>query len=478
MAKILIIDDDPLVCCLLSDSIGELGHDVRVCSTLQKGLEENASADFDVLFLDVMLPDGCGLDAIKGLKNAESSPEVIIITGAGDPDAAELAIRSGAWDYIQKPLTLNTIHLPLLRVLEYRKAKSLQKKAVPLRLDSIVGKSRKIAACIEQLAHAAASDANVLITGETGTGKELFARALYENGPRCNRPFVVVDCAALPESIVESLLFGHEKGAFTGAEKSHEGLIKQAHGGTLFLDEVGELPSTLQKTFLRVLQEHRFRPVGSKHEETSDFRLIAATNQDLERMVTAGSFRSDLLFRLRSYVIELPPLRERREDIRELVLRFLTKACERSGMRTKGFSPDFFEVLEAYDWPGNVRELYSTLQSALTSAFDEPILYSYHLPVAIRGKAARLAFNRGAVEAAQEESMKRAAPGMENPLPLFREYRNRLLEDGEGSYFAELVMKSRGEVAEAIRISGLSRTRLYDFLQKHNLSLSMGTPIE
>jgi two-component system NtrC family response regulator len=478
MARILIIDDDPLVCCLLSDAIGELGHNVRVRSTLQQGVEENASADFDVLFLDVMLPDGCGLDAIKGLKNAKSSPEVIIITGAGDPDSAELAIRSGAWDYIQKPLTLKTIHLPLLRVLEYRKAKSVQKKAVPLRLDSIVGKSRKIAACIEQLAHAVASDANVLITGETGTGKELFARALYENGPRCNHPFVVVDCAALPESIVESLLFGHEKGAFTGAEKCHEGLIKQAHGGTLFLDEVGELPSTLQKTFLRVLQERRFRPVGGKHEETSDFRLIAATNQDLERMVASGSFRSDLLFRLRSYVIELPPLRERREDIRELVLRFLTKACERSGMRMKGFSPDFFEVLEAYDWPGNVRELHSTLQSALTSAFEEPILYSYHLPVAIRGKAARLAFNRNSIEAAHENSVNRAAPGMENPLPLFREYRNRLLEDGEGSYFAELVMKSRGEVAEAIRISGLSRTRLYDFLQKYNLSLSMGTPTE
>ena len=196
------------------------------------------------------------------------------------------------------------------------------------------------------IAQAAGSDVNVFITGETGTGKELFARAVHENSPRARGNFVVVDCTALPETLVESLLFGHEKGTFTGAEKARDGLVRQAHCGTLFLDEVGELPLNMQKAFLRVLQERRFRPLGGSREIESDFRLVAATNRNLDQMVRAGQFREDLLFRLRSYVIELPPLRERPEDLQELARFYADRFCERYGLPSKGFSPDFIRTLQ------------------------------------------------------------------------------------------------------------------------------------
>ncbi len=214
------------------------------------------------------------------MKSTPSSPEIIVITGLGHPDEAELAITSGAWDYLEKPASFDAIKLPLLRALEYRSERTPGNMAAALKRNGIIGDSEKITACLELVAQAAESDANVLITGETGTGKELFAKVIHANSRRAQKSFVVVDCTALPETLVESVLFGHARGAFTGAETSEEGLIKQADGGTLFLDEIGELPSTIQKKFLRVVQEHRFRPVGGRREITSDFRLMAATNEE------------------------------------------------------------------------------------------------------------------------------------------------------------------------------------------------------
>lgn len=253
---------------------------------------------------------------------------MIIITGLGDPDGAEMAVRNGAWDYIQNPFSLNSLILPLKRVFQYRdELAKRQKPAVALKLDGIIGSSSQIKSCFDYLAQAANSEANVLITGETGTGKELFARAVHANGPRADRNFVVVDCAVLPETLVESSLFGHVRGAFTGADRASEGLIKQADKGTLFLNEVGELPISIQRAFLRVLQECTFRPVGGKSEVSSEFRLIAATNRDLDARVKDGKFRMDLLYRFRSLQLELPPLRQRQEDIRDMVLFYAAKIC-------------------------------------------------------------------------------------------------------------------------------------------------------
>ena len=318
MANVLIIDDDKMICDVLSKIVMRMAHNATSAFTLKDGLKATYTHEPDVIFLDIAMPDGNGLEMLPRIRKTPSNPEVIIITGSGDPDGAELAIRSGAWDYIDKASSTKEIMLPLDRALQYREKKLSGKQPVVLKREGIIAKSPKTKACLDLLAQAAGSDASVIITGETGTGKELFARAIHNNSPRALREFVIVDCTVLPETLVESVLFGHKKGAFTGADQDREGLIKQANGGTLFLDEIGELPMAIQKTFLRVLHEHRFRPVGGKEEIESDFRLVAATNRDLDKMTESGEFRKDLLFRLRSLTIELPPLRECTEDIIEL----------------------------------------------------------------------------------------------------------------------------------------------------------------
>ena len=268
MSDILIVDDDQNVSAMLVEMVTRMGHHPESVSTLKDARQKLLSHDYDVIFLDVRLPDGIGLDILPFIKEMRSMPEVIIITGHGDEDSAEVAMKNGVWDYIQKPCSLGPMRMVLTRALQYREKKGLATKPpVLLKLDKIVGSSSQLRGCFDLVAQAAQSDINVLITGETGTGKELFARAIHDNSQRVGKNFVVVDCAAMPENLVESMLFGHEKGAFTGADRTTEGLIKQANKGTLFLDEIGELPPLIQKSFLRVLQERRFRPIGSNREE-------------------------------------------------------------------------------------------------------------------------------------------------------------------------------------------------------------------
>ncbi|MBW2020217.1 MAG: sigma-54-dependent Fis family transcriptional regulator [Deltaproteobacteria bacterium] len=467
MANILIIDDDKMICDMLSRMIMRMGHHATYALTLKEGLKEAASEAFDVVFLDVRLPDGNGLDALPRIRETTSPPEVIIITGEGDPDGAELAIKSGAWDYVEKPLLVEAMTLSLVRSLQYREEKKARKPPVALKREGIVGHSPQVKACLDLLAQAANSDASVFITGETGTGKELFARAIHDNSPRANKNFVVVDCAALPDTLVESMLFGHEKGAFTGADKAQEGLVKQADGGTLFLDEAGELPMPIQKAFLRVLQERRFRPIGGKREAESNFRVVAATNRNLDEMVQHGQFRRDLLFRLRTFAIELPPLRERREDIRELALHYIAKLNHRHGTGTKGVSPEFLDALTAYDWPGNVRELFNTLERVLASARHNPTLFPKHLPTHIRIQAVRDSIGK---EARAQGSAKASADpsGM---LPSLRDFRMAAATEAERQYLQHLVSLTSENVKEACRISKLSRSRFYELLKKHKISI-------
>jgi two-component system NtrC family response regulator len=308
MARILIIDDEPILCEYLSAVFRNGNHEVLFVHTLKDGTDLLSRGGFDAVFLDVGLPDGNGLSGLRQMQDAPSSPQIIIITGAANRAEAEIAIKNGAWDYIQKPFTAAQINDCLSSVLQFQRESASNPPPGQLAHKDIIGDSSQMKRCLAQLAPAAFSDASVLISGETGTGKELFARAIHDNSFRKSNNFVIVDCAALPEPLVESTLFGHEKGAFTSADQAQEGLVKQAHNGTLFLDEVGELPLSIQRSFLRVLQEHRFRPVGSQHEIESNFKLIAATNQDLDKMVGRGAFRRDLLFRLRSIAIDLPTI--------------------------------------------------------------------------------------------------------------------------------------------------------------------------
>ncbi len=462
MANILAIDDEELICWFLKDIIEPMGHRMQYALGLREGLKKASGEPFDLVILDVLLPDGNGLDAIPVLRSAASSPEVIIITGAGNPDAAELAIKTGAWDYFQKPFSIQDIKLAVTRVLQYRQEKTNRSSPIILKKDGIIGDSPQMKRCFGLVAKAAATNANVLITGETGTGKELFSRAIHMNSDRSHRGFVVLDCAALPETLVESMLFGHEKGAFTGADRNRQGFVEQAHKGTLFLDEVGELPVNIQSAFLRVLQERRYRPVGGKTEIASEFRLIAATNRSLDQMVKEGRFRKDLLFRLRSVEIVLPPLAKRTKDIKDLAFLYMNKFCDRYGIGTKGFSPEFLEALSFYRWPGNIRELINAMESAISEALDDPTLFPIHLPKYIRAKLARASIGHKTSKKAGQQTISSNS----EPFPTIKE----LIEETERKYFQNLVSFAGGDIKEVCRISGLSRANTYARLKKYNIS--------
>ena len=466
MARVLIIDDDSMFNEMLSLKVRQLRHEVATSLTLEQGLKKACELKPDVVYLDVRMPDGNGLDILPKIREVSSSPEVIIITGAGDPDGAELAVENGAWDYIEKPSSIEAMTLPLIRAVQYREEKNAGKTNVALKREGIIGKSIQMEGCFNMLAKAANSSANVLITGETGTGKELFAYAIHENSSRADNNFVVVDCTVLPETLVESMLFGYEKGAFTGADRANEGLVMQADRGTLFLDEVGELPLNVQKAFLRVIDEHSFRPLNSKREIKSDFRLVSATNRNLDEMVRQGRFRKDLLFRIRSLVIELPPLREHTEDIKELTIYYIAKLCELYNMGIKGGSPDFFEVLEAYTWPGNIRELVNTIERAIAMAQNEPTLFPKHLPNEIRVEVARASITKKALEKGNALGM---ADTSENFTTL-KDFREAAVSDAEKKYLETLMSLADRDIRKACTLSGLSRPRLYALLKKYKIS--------
>ncbi|MCE5274280.1 MAG: sigma-54 dependent transcriptional regulator [Deltaproteobacteria bacterium] len=464
MAKILFIDDDRQLCKVLGRKVTGMGHDAMSVYTLADGLQEIARDSYDVVFLDVRLPDGNGLEILPAIRESSSQPEVIIMTGKGDPNGAELAIKSGAWDYIEKPSSISDMVLPLVRALQYREAKRAAEAAVMVRRGGIIGKSVQIRDCLDQVGHAAASNVSVLITGETGTGKELFAWAIHANSPRAHRSFVAVDCASLSDTLVDSVLFGYEKGAYTGADQARDGLILQADGGTLFLDEVGELPLAIQKTFLRVLQEHRFRPLGRKNELQSDFRLVAATNRDLDQMVREGQFRSDLFFRLRSFTIELPPLRKHPGDIREIATQCMKRFCECNKTGPKKFSPEFLDAIEIYDWPGNVRELINTLERVFTVALHETTIFPYHLPIPIRVKIARASIWKGMAEPSASSGSD------EEEFPTIQDLRDTTITKVEREYLKSLMSFSGGDINRACELSGLRRSRLYELMKKYKLS--------
>ncbi|HVN95106.1 MAG TPA: sigma-54 dependent transcriptional regulator [Syntrophorhabdaceae bacterium] len=474
MASVLVVDDDEIFSEMLSDMISHSGHTSTKATTIRDALKLALSEPFDVVFLDIHLPDGNGLDVLPKIREAPSSPEIIIVTGYGDSNGAELAIKNGAWDYIEKPTSVKEMTLTLVRSIQYREEKRQKTPAVALRQEGIVGSSPQIKACLNLVAQAAQSDAGVLITGETGTGKELFALAIHNNSRRAEKNFVVVDCASLPETLVESILFGHEKGAFTGAEKAREGLVKQANGGTLFLDEIGELPPSLQKSFLRVLQGHRFRPLGAEKEIESDFRLISATNRNITSMIKEGRFREDLLFRVRTLSVDLPPLRGRPGDIKELLIHYMTKLCERYGIGTKGFAPEFLDALLNYDWPGNVRELIGTLEKALSEAFNEPTLYPKHLPIDLRVRLKKTELVRDTApnggERPAPHSAESARPPASEPLPTIKAFREEAISQAERRYLEDLLKAAGGNIKEACRVAGMSRPRLYALLKKFNMT--------
>lgn len=452
MAKILIIDDDEGMTYTLSRLIETEGHHHETAGTLKEGKRKADTDEFDLILLDVQLPDGNGLDMIPPLQQLDYSPEIIIITAYGDPGGAELALKYGVWDYIEKPSGINRMRLPVIRALQYRN-EQLPKETRQIDRTGIIGNSPATLRSIHRMQMAAESTANILITGETGTGKELFAGKIHQNSACSGGPFVTVDCTNLPETLFESILFGHAKGAFTGADHEQTGLIKQADGGTLFLDEIGELPRGMQKRFLRVLQEQSYRPVGKKTEEASQFRLIVATNRDLELMVRKGEFRNDLLYRIKTLTLELPPLRKRLQDIPEIVHSHMETLCRKYQLDMKTCSPEFLDLLATHDWPGNVRELLNTIESSFNEAVNSPVLYPNHLPTELRIKIKSASLLNSGLK---RDAFPELAP---------------LLEKIKKEYLQNLMKHTGGDIKTACRISGLSRSSLYDQLKRFNINL-------
>lgn len=462
MAKLLIIDDDPKIRLFLSDILEGWGHTISEAGTAEEAKRLAVERGFDVILLDLDLPDENGLQILPDLIKSHANPEVIIITGTGDIGGAKLAFKYGAWDYVQKPFTIDEVSLPITRALEYRKEKKEAFIPVSLNRLEIVGESNAIKNCLDEVARSAVSNANVLITGETGTGKELFAKAIHVNSKRAGGSFVPVDCGAVTESLAEGSFFGHKKGAFTGASSSEDGVIKQAEGGTLFLDEIGDLELSIQKSLLRALQEKRIRPLGGK-EISVDFRLVAATNRNLSQMVREGKFREDLLFRIKGIEIKLPPLRKRDCDIKEITLHKVPILCSLNSLSIKGISPAFMDVLAAHRWPGNVRELLNVLEFAIAAAGADPTLHPKHLPPEYRAILLDMGSDTGLTERLQDAE----AVMDESEFPKLSKHRER----AEELYFKLLIKKVKGNREEACRLAGVSQSRLYGILKKYNLSL-------
>lgn len=364
-AHILLVEDDISHCTILQALISGWGYRVSVAHNGRQALEQVRAQPFDLILSDVRMAEMDGIAALKAIKSYNPAIPILIMTAYSNVESAVEAIKAGAYDYLTKPLDFDTLQLTLARALEHTSLKSEnQDLKQRLRFDqqNFIGRSEPMRKLLEMIAMIAPSEATVLISGESGTGKELIARAVHANSLRKDRPLVSINCAALSESLLESELFGHEKGAFTGADKRREGRFMEADQGTLFLDEIGEVSPLMQAKLLRAIQEREIQRVGSNQTLSVDVRLIAATNRDLLADVEADRFRQDLYYRLNVVTVDSPPLRARREDIPLLAMHFLAKFAERNRKPVKGFTPLAMDMLLKYSWPGNVRELENSVE--------------------------------------------------------------------------------------------------------------------
>jgi DNA-binding NtrC family response regulator len=376
---LLVIDDERSLREFLTILLEQEGYEVTTADTVAAGTEAVLKGRFDLVMCDLKLPDGSGLEVLAEARKQQVASPFIIITAHTTPQHALEALRAGAAEYLSKPFNVEDLKLILEKLLRAGETEA-EAQDVP----NFIGSSPAIRRILDMVPRLAATPSTVFITGESGTGKELLAQAIHAFSAAANGPFLSVNCGALPEGLLESELFGHVRGSFTGAIKDHKGLFVDAEGGTLLLDEVGELTPLMQVKLLRVLQERRVRPVGSSHEVEVNVRVLAATNRDLERAVKDNEFREDLYYRLNVLHIHLPPLRQRMEDLSELARHFVKRTCENFGTPAKRLTADALRVLQAYSWPGNVRELENVIERTIALEPTE-MISSGSLPEHLRG---------------------------------------------------------------------------------------------
>lgn len=461
--RLLIVDDDTGHRLMLEALLGKWGFKVTSVTDGSEAVEAVKVAPFDVVLMDVRMAEMDGITALKGIKAYNPAVPVVIMTAYSAVESAIEAMKSGAYDYLIKPLDFDELKLVLERTLEHStlREENAQLKAGG-RSSSIVGSSAPMRAMQEMISMVAPSEATVLITGKSGTGKELVARALHDQSSRKNGPWVAVNCAALTESLLESELFGHEKGAFTGADKRRDGRFLQASGGTLFLDEIGEVSQLMQAKLLRAIQQREVQRVGSDVTLAVDVRLVAATNRNLLDEVKAGRFREDLYYRLNVVTIHVPNLQERPDDIPLLAQHFVQVFATRNRKDVKGFTPTAMDMLLKYPWPGNVRELENTIERAVVLLFGAYIS-ERELPPAILQHAQSLANPNHALGSAQPTN-KNGSP--ENAEGAFTPNANTL-DDMEREMILHTLDSVGDNKSEAAKRLGISRKTLHMKLKKY-----------
>ncbi len=392
MPAVLVIDDDPAVLHVFRRVYQDTDVSVLTAESAEQGLMAVREQNPDVVILDIMLPDADGLETFQRIHNYDAKIPVVFITAGGTSDTAIEAMKLGAFDYLLKPLDFNKVRELVSRAFQIRRFMhvpvGVPTPTSPDPTDHLVGRCDAMQEVYKAIGRVAPQNVTVLIRGESGTGKELIARAIFHHSARSEGRFLAVNCAAIPEALLESELFGHEKGSFTGADTKRIGKFEQCNGGTLFLDEVGDMTPLVQSKVLRVLQEQRFERVGGNETIKTDVRIITATNRDLEKMVDNGDFRPDLYYRLNGFTLKLPPLRERKEDIVVMIDHFLAIFNRELGKHVRDIAPEALELLVQYPWSGNVRELQSMLKQALLQTTG-PVLLPDFLPLEIRGAASR-----------------------------------------------------------------------------------------
>jgi len=443
-AHLLVVDDDPVTLTLLKEVLSKEGYEVETALGGEAAIEKGKDHLFDIVITDVRMSGKDGMDVLRSLKKNAPETTVIMITAFGSIETAIEAIREGAFDYISKPFKLEEIKITVQRALSQRKLiqenkQYRQELLTKYQFENFLGRTPEILQVYKTIAKVADTKSTVLLYGESGTGKELVARSIHYNSQRSQRPFIPVDCASLVETLLETELFGHVRGAFTGALFTKKGLFEEADEGTLFLDEVSNLNLSVQTKLLRFLQEHEIKRVGGTESIKVDVRVIAATNQALEPMIKKGKFREDLFYRLNVVSITLPPLRERKEDIPLLANHFLGKLSEEHHKTLSHISPEAMEILMRYHWPGNVRELENTVERAIILSIH-PIILPEDLPQKVLGS--------------------------EKTIPPFVTEKPLSLKDVEKNYVLKVLQETKGNKKKTAEILGIDRTTLYRILEK------------
>ena len=447
-AKILIVDDEPNMVVLFKRFLGKEGYSVVGAGSFAEGAKKVQSEVFDLVISDLALGDGTGIDLLKLVKKSQPHAPFILITGVGSVESAVEAMKLGAFDYISKPFQNEEMSILVNKAMEHsdlsRQVRQLKKEVdQKFGYSNIIGKSKKMKAIFDLVDRIAATNSTVLITGDSGTGKELFAKALHYNSQRKDRPFIAVDCGVIPENLIESELFGHAKGAFTGADNAKKGLFAEAHTGTLFLDEIGNLPVPSQAKLLRALQEKEIKAVGSNETTKVDVRVVAATKEDLRQAVDAGIFRNDLYYRLSVIPIHIPPLKERSEDIPLLTDHFLEKICTNNNIGKRELLPDVKNAFMSYSWPGNVRELENVIERLVLISPDAAIGADLLPP--------EIANASGDSSNTMKDALNRQVAGAEKEMIL------------------EALERTGGNRTKAAKILGISRASLYNKLNQYGI---------